>query len=55
MPARGFFSFAAIEDTAAGVVWAAQIAWHGSWQIEAYRRDDFVQLCGGLADREFSH
>lgn len=55
MPVRGFFPFAAIEDTGAGVTWAAQIAWLGSWQMEVYRRDDFVQLSGGLADREFGH
>jgi alpha-galactosidase len=54
-PTRGFFPFAALEDTEVGVVWAAQIAWLGSWQMEAYRRDDFVQLSGGLADREFGH
>jgi len=48
----GFLPFAAIEDTGAGVTWAAQIAWPGSWEMEAYRRDDFVQLSGGLADRE---
>jgi alpha-galactosidase len=55
MPARGFFPFAALEDTGAGVTWAAQLAWHGSWQMEVYRRNDFVQLSGGLADREFGH
>ena len=27
LPARGFFPFAAVEDTGAGVTWAAQIAW----------------------------
>ncbi len=54
-PTRGFFPFAALEDTEAGVTWAAQIAWLGSWQIELWRRDDFVQLSGGLADREFGH
>ena len=55
MPGRGFSPFAAMEDTGAGVTWAAQIAWPGSWQMEAYRCDDFVQLSGGLADREFGH
>lgn len=55
MPTRGFFPFAALEDAVAGVTWAAQLAWNGSWQIEAYRFDDFVQLSGGLADREFGH
>jgi alpha-galactosidase len=55
MPTRGFFPFAAIEDTKQGVVWASQLAWNGSWQMEVYRQDDFVQLSGGLADREFGH
>lgn len=55
MPVRTFFPFAAIEDTKAGVCWGAQLAWHGSWQIEVARRDDFVSIGGGLADREFGH
>jgi alpha-galactosidase len=55
MPTRGFFPFAALEDTVAGVTWAAQIAWLGSWQMEISRCDDFVHLSGGLADREFGH
>ncbi len=55
MPTRGFFPFVALEDAVAGVTWAAQLAWHGSWQMEAYRFNDFVQLSGGLADREFGH
>ncbi len=52
MPVRGFFPFVALEDRMAGVIWGAQIAWPGSWQMEVYRRDDFVSLSGGLADRE---
>ncbi|MEI6195034.1 MAG: glycoside hydrolase family 36 protein [Verrucomicrobiota bacterium] len=55
MPVNGFFPFAAVEDTVAGVTWAAQLAWPGSWQMEIYRRDDCVNLSGGLADREFGH
>ena len=55
MPVRTFFPFAALEDVKAGVCWGAQLAWHGSWQIEVARRDDFVSICGGLADREFGH
>jgi len=55
MPVRGWFPFAAIEDTEAGVTWAAQIAWAGSWQMEIFRKDDQVCLSGGLADREFGH
>ena len=55
MPTRGFFPFAAIEDTAAGVTWGANLAWPGSWQMELYRRDDTFSLSGGLADYEFGH
>ncbi len=55
MPTRGWFPFVALEDTDAGVVWGAQLAWAGSWQMEIFRRDDQVCLSGGLADREFGH
>lgn len=55
MPVRRWFPFAAIEDTVAGVVWGAQLAWAGSWQIEIFRQHDDVCLSGGLADREFGH
>ena len=54
-PVRGWFPFAAVEDAGAGVVWAAKLAWPGSWQIELYRRHDRAALSGGLADREFGH
>jgi alpha-galactosidase len=55
MPVRGYFPFVAVEDRPAGVLWGAQLAWAGSWQMEAYRRDDELSLSGGLADREFGH
>jgi alpha-galactosidase len=55
MPNNGFFPFIAAEDHKAGVVWGAQLAWAGSWEMEAYRRDDCLSLSGGLADREFGH
>jgi alpha-galactosidase len=55
MPVRGWFPFLAVEDRPAGVFWGAQLAWAGSWQMEAYRRDDQVTLSGGLADRELGH
>jgi alpha-galactosidase len=54
-PVRGFFPFAAIEDKQAGVIWGAQLACPGSWQMEIFRRDDFAALSGGQADREFGH
>jgi alpha-galactosidase len=53
MPVRGFFPFVALEDKEAGVLWGAQLASPGSWQMEVFRRDDFVALSGGQADREF--
>ena len=55
MPVRGYFPFVAVEDRPAGVLWGAQLAWAGSWQMEVYRRDDQLSLSGGLADREFGH
>lgn len=55
LPVRKFFPFAALEDRAAGVVWAARLAAPGSWQIEVGRRGDTVGLCGGQADWELGH
>ncbi len=55
MPVRGFFPFIAVEDRQAGVFWGAQVGWAGSWQMEAYRKDDCLCISGGLADREFGH
>ncbi|HAK47465.1 MAG TPA: alpha-galactosidase, partial [Spirochaeta sp.] len=55
MPVRGWYPFAAVEDKEAGVFWGVQIEAQASWQIEASRRDDFINLSGGLADREFGH
>ena len=55
MPVRKWFPFVALEDTEAGVVWAAQLGWAGSWQMEISRQNDDACLSGGLADREFGH
>ena len=55
MPVRGYFPWAGVEDRAAGVMWGAQLAAPGSWQMEFFRRDDFLSLSGGLADRELGH
>jgi alpha-galactosidase len=55
MPVRKWFPFVAVEDTVAGVVWGAQLAWAGSWQMEIFRQHDDVCISGGLADREFGH
>ncbi len=55
MPVRGFFPFFALEDREAGVLWGARLACPGSWQMEIFRKDDFVALSGGQADLEFGH
>lgn len=55
MPVRKWFPFVAVEDVVAGVLWGAQLAWAGSWQMEVYRQFDDLAISGGLADREFGH
>ncbi|HEX6289127.1 MAG TPA: alpha-galactosidase, partial [Herpetosiphonaceae bacterium] len=55
MPVRRWFPFVAVEDTRASVLWGAQLAWAGSWQMEIFRQHDPVCISGGLADREFGH
>ncbi len=52
-PVRGYFPYAAIEDAEAGILWGAQLAWHGSWQMEVHRREDPVTLAGSHADFDF--
>lgn len=51
LPANGWFPFVGIEDTTAGVTWAAQIASPATWHLEISRRADQVALSGGGADR----
>jgi len=55
MPVREFYPFITIEDVKRGVCWGAQIAWPGSWQMEAYRKDFGLTISGGLADRNYGH
>ncbi len=55
MPVRKWFPFLAAEDTEAGVLWGAQLAWAGTWQMEIFRQNDDLCLSGGLGDREFGH
>jgi alpha-galactosidase len=54
-PAERWFPFVVAEDTRRGVAWGACLKWAGSWQIELYRKDDFLSMSGGLADREMGH
>ena len=55
MPVRGYFPFAAVEDTEAGVTWAVQVACPSSWQIELRRKDDSLNLMAGLPDEDYGH
>jgi alpha-galactosidase len=55
MPVRGFFPLAAIEDSEANVFWGAQTAYHGSWQMEVWRRKDPLCLSGGLGSYDQTH
>lgn len=55
MPVRGYFPWAAIEDTRYHYMTGAQLYHNASWQIEAYNRDERSALSGGLADLEFGH
>ena len=56
MPVRGFHPFCAVEETANNVVWGAQLAWSGSWQLEiSSRQNAGLSLGGGIADYEFGH
>ncbi len=53
LPVREFFPWAAIEDTAVGVMWGVQLSAPGSWHLEAGRCKDKVTLSGGLPCRDF--
>lgn len=53
MPVRGWFPFAALEDTQAGVTWAMQLACPSSWQMEIRRKDDCLSMMASLADDDF--
>jgi alpha-galactosidase len=52
--AKEYAPFAAVEDTANGVVWAAAVEALTPWQMEVSRYSDFVNISGGLPDREFA-
>ena len=56
LPVRGFHPFGAVEDPVNGIVWGAQLAWTGSWQMEfSLRGSSGLAFGGGLADYEFGH
>ena len=47
---REYHPYAALEDTANGVIWGVYLAHNSSWQIELSRFRDGVNLSAGLAD-----
>ena len=51
---KDFHPFAAIEDTENNIVWAASVEAAAPWQMEVVRFCDFVNISGGLPDREFN-
>ena len=55
MPVRGWFPFAAIEDTESDVTWAMQLACPSSWQMEIRRKDDRLNMMASLPDEDFGH
>ena len=55
MANRGHFPFAAIEDEARHIVWAAEMEAPGAWQMEVYAEKETCALSGGQADYEFGH
>ncbi|MDL5053942.1 alpha-galactosidase [Oscillatoria laete-virens NRMC-F 0139] len=52
---EAWFPFVAVEDKKENVFWGAQIVWSASWQIDVARKDDALNVMGGLADRDFGH
>lgn len=56
MPVRGYFPFAALENSETNEFVAATLFCPSTWQMEVYvRRDDALTLSGGLGDYDFGH
>ena len=55
MPVRKWFPFAAVENSETGEFIGVQIYCPSSWQIELFRYNEPLTLCGGLADFDFGH
>ena len=53
LPVRGFFPWAALEDSGVGVLWGVQLPAPASWHLEVARCKDRVTLSGGLPSRDF--
>lgn len=53
MPVRGFFPQIGFRDKKAEVCWGCVLDADSSWELELSRTQDFFNLSGGFADREF--
>jgi alpha-galactosidase len=51
LPVNDWFPVVGLEDISAGVVWLAQLACPGTWQLEISRRADQLALSGSGASR----
>ena len=55
MTTKKYFPTAVVEDRQAGVCWGVQLCALGPWQMELVRRGDFLNLVGGMVDKEFGN
>lgn len=55
MPVRKWFPFMVLEDTKTHSFTGIQLYCASSWQMEIFRREEALSLCGGLADYDFGH
>ncbi len=55
MPVRKWFPFIVLENTRERKFIGVQLYCSSSWQIELFRREEPLSLCGGLADYDFGH
>lgn len=55
MPVRKWFPFMVLEDTKVHRFTGVQLYCASSWQMEIFRREETLSLCGGLADFDFGH
>ncbi len=55
MPVKKWFPFIVLENTAEKNFIGVQLYCASSWQIELFRKEEPLSICGGLADYDFGH
>lgn len=55
MPVKKWFPFLVVENSESGDFLGVQLHCGSSWQIEIFRKDDFITIQGGIADRDYGH